>query len=49
MGLENDASSNNIGSHRQMQGSIKLNGTEITDKPTFERARAGVAYVPREE
>ena len=36
-----------LGLTDKCEGSIKLNGTEITDKPTFERARAGVAYVPQ--
>ena len=36
-----------LGLTDRCEGSIKLNGTEITDKPTFERARAGVAYVPQ--
>ena len=36
-----------LGLTDKCEGSIKLNGNEITDKPTFERARAGVAYVPQ--
>ncbi len=36
-----------LGLTDRCEGSIKLNGNEITDKPTFERARAGVAYVPQ--
>ena len=36
-----------LGLTDKCEGSIKLNGAEITDKPTFERARAGVAYVPQ--
>ncbi|GAN76630.1 urea ABC transporter ATP-binding subunit UrtE [Acidisphaera rubrifaciens] len=31
----------------QISGHIVLNGTDITGKPTHERARAGIAYVPQ--
>jgi branched-chain amino acid transport system ATP-binding protein len=35
-----------IGLHRRTAGEIRLNGGEISDKPTHARARAGIGYVP---
>src|SRR5438445_12942051 len=35
-----------MGLHRQSTGSIRLNGREISGLPPYERARAGLGYVP---
>jgi branched-chain amino acid transport system ATP-binding protein len=35
-----------MGLHRQMRGSVELEGTELTRLPPYRRARAGLGYVP---
>jgi branched-chain amino acid transport system ATP-binding protein len=35
-----------MGLHEQRNGSIRLNGRDISDQPPYTRARAGLAYVP---
>jgi lipopolysaccharide export system ATP-binding protein len=37
-----------VGFHKPTMGSVTLNGSDITEKPMFRRARLGVAYLPQE-
>jgi len=37
-----------VGFHRPSEGSVVLDGEDITHKPMYRRARAGIAYLPQE-
>jgi lipopolysaccharide export system ATP-binding protein len=37
-----------VGFYRPTQGSVTLNGVDITRKPMYKRARQGIAYLPQE-
>ncbi len=37
-----------VGFHRPSQGTVVLDGDDITHKPMYRRARSGIAYLPQE-
>jgi lipopolysaccharide export system ATP-binding protein len=37
-----------VGFHKPTEGAVILNGSDITEKPMFRRARLGLAYLPQE-
>jgi lipopolysaccharide export system ATP-binding protein len=37
-----------VGFYKPSQGSVALNGVDITSKPMYRRARQGIAYLPQE-
>jgi lipopolysaccharide export system ATP-binding protein len=37
-----------VGFYKPSQGTVSLNGDDITEKPMYRRARLGVAYLPQE-